>query len=110
MNFYIESQYEEEKKRWRIKVSGEVDIFNSSEFKHDLIGLFEERNEDMYIDCSELDYIDSTALGSLVSVLKKIKDSGREIYLSDLKPSLEKIFKITNLDKVFIILGGDKND
>jgi len=41
----------------------------------------------------------------LVSVLKKVKQFKGNIHLSNLKPNIAKIFKITDLNKVFVIEG-----
>ena len=61
----------------------------------------------MIIDCKELKYIDSTGLGVLIGVLKRIKDNNGNdsgnITITNLKPYIEKIFKITGLDKIFLI-------
>lgn len=110
MNFTIESEFDQDLKRWLVDIAGEIDLFNSSDFKHELISLFDEKNADIYIDCKELIYIDSTSLGALVSLLKKIKEQNHDIYLLNLRPSLEKLFRITNLDKVFKIDGGEGNE
>lgn len=109
MNFSLHSEKSENKKNWLIDVSGEIDIFNSGEFKQKLLSLLEEDPLDIKINCLELSYIDSTGLGSLIAVLKQAKSTENGIYLSNLKPSLSKLFKVTNLDKVFII-EGDANE
>lgn len=109
MDFLLESECNEKDNNWAIKVSGEIDLFNSSEFKKTLLDLLDEKNLDVKINCEGLSYIDSTGLGALIAVLKKSKTFGGEIYLDNVKPSLSKLFKITNLDKVFII-EGDTNE
>lgn len=109
MDYTFDEIFNQEHDCWYIKVSGEIDIFNSNEFKEKLLRLAAEKQKDLRIDCLELKYIDSTALGVLVAVLKNVKTYGGEIYLLNLKPNLTKLFKITNLDKVFII-EGDANE
>ena len=107
MDYSIEYKYVEEKKYWQVKVFGEIDIFSSQEFKSNLVELLNECVADLRIDCSELNYMDSTALGSLVGALKNVKALNRELYLHNVKPNLKKLFKITNLDKAFLIEGDD---
>lgn len=109
MDFSIEKSFDEKNNRWQTAVKGEIDIFNSNEFKTTLLDLIEQKNVDIKIDCSCLNYIDSTGLGALIAVLKKTKEYDGSIYLSHPKSNLEKLFKITNLDKVFII-EGDKDE
>ncbi len=109
MNFSLNSKQLENPSCWFIEISGEIDIFNSTELKNTLLQLLEENPLDIKVDCKSLTYIDSTGLGSLIAVLKKSKEYGKEICFQNLKPSLSKLFKITNLDKVFTI-EGDANE
>jgi len=109
MDFSIETKYDEKDNYWLAEVSGEIDIFNSSEFKKTLLELIQQKELSIKIDCKNLSYIDSTGLGSLVTVLKRVTDYGGKIYLQNVKPNLSKLFKITNLDKAFSIEGG-KNE
>ncbi len=105
MDHLIEKNYNESKNIWEVSVQGEIDIFNSQEFKSELLELLEEKKINIEIDCDKLVYIDSTGLGSLIAVLKKTKEFGGEISLLNIKSTLYKLFKITNLDKVFSIEG-----
>lgn len=77
--------------------------------KQKLLSLIDQKPANLIIDCSSLEYIDSTALGALVGVLKNTKSYGCDISLINVKPNIEKLFKITNLDKVFRI-EGDENE
>ena len=105
MDYALDSVFDQEKKRWSVSIVGEVDIFNSAEMKKSLTELINQKNTDIMLDCKYLDYIDSTALGALVGVLKNVKSYGGSIFLCNVKPSISKLFKITNLDKVFIMEG-----
>ncbi|MCL2016959.1 MAG: STAS domain-containing protein [Defluviitaleaceae bacterium] len=101
MDFSIEKTFDENS--WQVVLAGEIDIFNSADLKKHLTQLMDEHAADVYVDCTNLEYIDSTGLGALVGILKTIKGLGKEMHLLHVKPSVLKLFKITNLDKVFII-------
>ena len=103
MDYTLDAVFDKEKKHWAVSIIGEVDIFNSADMKKSLTELIKQKNADIKLDCKSLNYIDSTALGALVGVLKNVKSYGGSIYLCNVKPNLNKLFKITNLDKVFII-------
>ena len=105
MNFKIRHKFNELRNQWHISIEGEIDIYNSEQLKRKLYELLEEKQADLYINCKDLEYIDSTGLGALVSVLKKVKQFNGNIHLSQLKPNVAKIFKITDLNKVFLIEG-----
>ncbi|MCL2399736.1 MAG: STAS domain-containing protein [Defluviitaleaceae bacterium] len=108
MDLAIEKTYNGN--NWQVKLCGEIDIVNSAEFKSQLTNLIEEHVADIHIDCTGLEYIDSTGLGALVGILKNTKSHGKEVRLSFVKPNILKLFRITNLDKVFIIEEGDKDE
>ena len=105
MNYHVSSRYDEEQRRWRVDLSGEVDIFTSPEFREYLLLLTDKAESDMTINCARLEYLDSTALGSLVSVLKRVRSYSGRMALAGLKPNIAKLFKVTSLDKVFDIEG-----
>ena len=65
--------------------------------------LIEERNKNFIFNFSQCDFIDSTGLGALVSIYKKCDEKGGSVKLKSLKPDVEKLFKLTRLDKVFEI-------
>lgn len=110
MSYLISSEFEPKLNRWIVNLSGEIDIFNASDFKRDLQEIVDNKQADIYIDCKNLEYMDSTALGSLVTLLKKVRENDDNIYLLNLKPNIEKLFVLTNLDKAFKILGGEKSE
>jgi anti-sigma B factor antagonist len=103
MDFSIDSNFNAEENCWNVFVNGEIDIFNSDSFKTDLLKLISDKQANVRMDCRNLSYIDSTGLGSMVGVLKNIKQYGGEFIILNLKSSLNKLFKITNLDKAFKI-------
>lgn len=87
----------------KIYISGEIDIYTSQKLKEKLYSYMDEYQRDLKIDCSKLNYIDSTGLGIFVGTLKKAKQYGRDIYLANLKENIKKLILITGLDKLFIL-------
>jgi anti-sigma B factor antagonist len=109
MDYTIKSAYNEQEQRLDVTLTGEVDIFNSADLKKALTELLAEREGHLYLHCEKLDYIDSTALGALVAVMKTVKSNNREMHLVNVKPNLMKLFRITSLDQVFVIEEGGGN-
>lgn len=107
MSLITEIKLDEEKNHWVFLPDGDLDIYTSQEFRDQVIESFEKGNRDILIDCENLDYLDSTGLGALISVLKTVKDTDYKIYLENIKPNIRKLFSITELDKLFIIRGED---
>jgi len=55
------------------------------------------------IDFSRTGYIDSSGLGALVSISKRIREAGGELRLSGLNEDLRSLFELTKLDTLFAI-------
>lgn len=103
MGLQVIKRFDEELNQWRVKPIGEIDIYSSSDFKNILLKLIEEKNTDINIIGTSLDYIDSTGLGVLISVIKQMKEYETTIIITDIKPSIKKLLELTSLDKVFTI-------
>ncbi len=86
-----------------IELIGDLDIYNNKKFKEKLADIYEDLDKDLVVDCSKLEYIDSTGLGSFISLLKLTRDEEKEITVKNLKKNIKKVFKITDLDKLFNI-------
>lgn len=54
-------------------------------------------------DFSDCEFIDSTGLGLIVSIYKKCVEKNGSLKLKSLKPEVEKLFRLTRLDRVFEI-------
>ena len=103
MDLQLTPSFNAESQNWAVSVKGEIDIYNSTSVKDILSNLIQERPCDVVLDCTELEYIDSTGLGALVAIVKKVKSYQGNVHISNLKPSVAKVFHITNLDKVFLL-------
>ena len=87
-----------------VRFNGEIDISNAAELKETLYNEVDKnRDKDVKLDFTDLNYIDSTGLGILVGILKRVKDANKEIYIFNIKNNVKKLFVITGLDKVFKI-------
>lgn len=105
MSLEIQVYYNEEKDAWIIEPEGEIDIYTSPSFKNKVLNSYMEKKTDLLVDGAKLEYIDSTGLGALISILKAIEDDDNKIHLINIKPNIKKLFDITELDKLFIIRG-----
>jgi len=57
------------------------------------------------VDFDQTGYIDSSGLGVLVSLSKKIREQGGELRLAGLNEDLRTLFELTKLDTLFKIAG-----
>lgn len=84
---------------------GELDVYNTKKFKENSIKFYEKDKKDILFDCKDLEYLDSTGLGSLIYILKEVEKDNNKIVIENLNPSIMKLFKITKLEDMFEIRG-----
>ncbi len=73
---------------------------NASAFKTEVCDLVDAGQGTLIIDFDEVSFMDSSALGALVGILKKVGNRG-EVTVCSLSGSVEQMFKITRMDRVF---------
>ncbi len=95
--------FDENKGLWNVSLGGEIDASYADDMKEALLMLIKEKAADIILDCVKLDYLDSSGLGALVSILKRVREQGHSVTITNLKPHISKIFTITKLDTVFNI-------
>lgn len=84
---------------------GELDVYNTKKFKEKSIRFYEKDKKDILFDCKDLEYLDSTGLGSLIYILKEVEKNDNKIVIENLNPQIMKLFKITKLEDMFEIRG-----
>ena len=55
----------------------------------------------MIIDFEQVKFFSSAVLGLLISIRARLKTYDGEVVISGINPQLYRVFKITNLDKIF---------
>jgi len=98
VNFAVEPKYV------LATVRGEIDLSNARDLKEKVLSEVEDIKPcNLIIDLKEVDYIDSTGLGLLIGLRRRIKEGGGELCLILHTPRMEKLFKVTGLVNVFKI-------
>ena len=105
MSITINSIIDTKNDFWEVSLAGELDVSTADELKKSLHKLVDEKNLDMKLNLENLDYIDSTGLGVMIGILKRLKIENKEVYIEKPKNNVRKIFNITGLDKVFKMEG-----
>jgi anti-sigma B factor antagonist len=86
-----------------IEVEGQLIVGNRQELKQKVLDELEAGGRKFLIDFSHTGYIDSSGLGVLVSLSKKIRERGGELRLAHLNDDLRTLFELTKLDTLFRI-------
>jgi anti-sigma B factor antagonist len=86
-----------------VQVEGQLIVGNRQELKDMVQAALDRGDRRLLIDFSRTGYIDSSGLGALVSISKKIREAGGELRLSGLNEDLRSLFELTKLDTLFAI-------
>jgi len=86
-----------------VEVEGQLIVGNRQELKQQVLERLEAGDRKFVIDFANTGYIDSSGLGVLVSLSKKIREQGGELRLSNLNEDLRTLFELTKLDTLFKI-------
>ncbi len=84
-------------------VDGQLIVSNRQELKQKIMDAVEAGDRKVLVDFSNTGYIDSSGLGVLVSLAKKLREMGGELRLAGLNPDLRTLFELTKLDTLFEI-------
>lgn len=57
----------------------------------------------LVLSFKNVEHLSSAALGMLITLRKRVEESGGKLRLSDINPQIYEVFKITRLNKVFDI-------
>lgn len=82
----------------RIAIAGHLLNGNRAEFKQLVVDQIERGDRTFVLDLTRCGYIDSSALGALVSVDRKIHAAGGTLRCVGLNPDLVTLFELTKLN------------
>jgi len=86
-----------------VQVGGEVDVATAPRLRERLVDLVNHGRHRLVLDLGAVGFIDSTGLGVLIGVLKRIRTVDGSLRLVLVEPHVRKVFEITGLDGVFAI-------
>ncbi|HVP10161.1 MAG TPA: STAS domain-containing protein [Phycisphaerae bacterium] len=86
-----------------VVLSGDVDLHHSPALHAALVEVAGNRPKRLMIDLSEVPYMDSSGVGTLVEVFRRVTAYKGKMVLFGLNPRVRSVFEITKLDRFFTI-------
>lgn len=83
-----------------LRVSGELDAVSVVELRPTLDKLVEEKAKRILVDLSELRLIDSSGVGAIVSLFRRVRTHGGTVELVGVQDQPLAIFRLLKLDRV----------
>lgn len=88
-----------------VSLHGDVDVSTEADARRDLYGAVQSHPAGVILDLSDVAFIDSTGLGVLIGMLRRLNAHDVPLALVVTGAGIARIFSITRLDQVFPITG-----
>jgi anti-sigma B factor antagonist len=85
-----------------LRIEGVLDAVTAPEIRPTIDGLVEEKRREVTVDLAALRLIDSSGIGALVSLYKRVRAYGGVVTVTGIKDQPLSIFKLLRLDRVFV--------
>jgi len=86
-----------------LKISGALDAMSAPELRPTIDALIADARGSVKVDLSSLRLIDSSGVGVIVSLYKRMRAAGAVMTLEGLRDQPLAIFKLLRLDRVFVL-------
>jgi anti-anti-sigma factor len=86
-----------------LKIKGRIDTVHSSALEEEVNQLFESGEKNLILNCSGMNYISSSGLRVFLVALKKAKAINGKLFLSNMQPAIQEIFRISGFSNLFRI-------
>jgi anti-sigma B factor antagonist len=84
-----------------LSLKGSLNALTAPEIKPDIDALVAEKRLKVAVDLAELALIDSSGVGAIVSLFKRLRMIGGDVKIAALRGQPKEIFRILRLEKAF---------
>lgn len=86
-----------------LRIDGMLDAVSTSDIRPIIDAVVEDQRSRVVVDLSSLRLIDSSGVGAIVSLYKRVRAHGGDVRVHGLRDQPLQIFKLLRLDRVFAI-------
>ncbi len=84
-----------------IKIIGEVDFTGTPQLREELHSFVDQTSGEVRVDLSELDYLDSSGLASLIELRRILTKDGRSVKIVAVTEQVDRLLKLTQVKPLF---------
>ena len=88
---------------WVVEGEGRLDISNSGQFEKECLAWIEQGHKILVLDFSQLEYISSAGLRSILSAAKKAGSAGGSVSLCGLSGLVEEVITVSGFDNILAV-------
>lgn len=89
-----------------VKLEGSCDLATAPRLRQTLQGLVPPDVDDVVLDVSDLEFIDSTGLGVVLGAMRRLREGGGSLSIAGAHGIVRRVLEITDLDKVIPLVDG----
>jgi anti-sigma B factor antagonist len=97
----MNARIEEIDGKYLATLEGEMDTAAALEAEEVLKPIYNSEGKDVIIDCTNLEYIASSGLRILLSILKGAKANGSKVVMRGMNDDIKNVFKLTGFISIF---------
>ena len=97
----MKTSIEQLEDKYLVTLEGELDTAAAADVEKTLQPLYSTSGKDVIIDCEGLEYIASSGLRILISILKGAKAGGSKVVLKNMNEDIKSVFKLTGFINIF---------
>jgi len=86
-----------------VTLSGDIDLHHAPALHSALLDIAEARPRRLIVDLSDVPYMDSSGVGTLVYILRRVNTYQGKMALVGMNSRVRSVFEITKLDQFFTI-------
>ena len=91
-----------------LNLKGRLDLASGTALKQEIKKHLEQNHTYIHLNLSEVEFINSSGLGSLVSIMKEVRLLKGRFTLSNLASYVQEIFEITQLSHIFEVFATEE--
>jgi anti-sigma B factor antagonist len=84
-----------------VALEGEIDLHESPNVRETIRPFIEKKAPRIYVDMSQVGYIDSSGLAVLIDAMQRVANYGGKFGLIAIQPAVRTVLEIARLDQVF---------
>lgn len=86
-----------------VTIEGDVELLSIAMSKNQLMKIARDTKKDIELNLAEVNYIDSSGIGLLISMHKLQSEKGKKLKLINLNQRVKEIIRLTSVDNIFNI-------
>lgn len=92
-----------------LRIKGRVDTVQSPVLENEVNRIFESGEKNLIFNCGAMNYISSSGLRVFLVAQKKAKAINGKLYLCEMQPAIQEIFRISGFSNLFKIFDTQEN-